>query len=62
MLLNKSKYIKDLHYFVNCKTCYIFTLTPAPRKKILCAPLYVMYVRIHTHTHMNPLRPAHVFR
>jgi hypothetical protein len=27
MLLFKSKYIKDLHNFVNGKMCYILTLT-----------------------------------
>jgi hypothetical protein len=30
MLLFKSKYIKDLHNFVNYKMCYIFNLTPPP--------------------------------
>jgi hypothetical protein len=39
MLLFKSKYIKDLHNFVNCKMCYIFTLTPPPirKKNPVCA-------------------------
>jgi hypothetical protein len=35
MLLFKSKYIKDLHNFVNCKMCYIFTLT-FPKKNPVC--------------------------
>jgi hypothetical protein len=42
MLLFKSKCIKDLHSFVNFKMCYIFTLTPSHRKKILRAQLLVV--------------------
>jgi hypothetical protein len=43
MLLFKSKYNKDLHNFVNCKMCYIFTLTPPPEKNPVCATDYYYY-------------------